>query len=222
MSGPAFQKLATVSEDAFFDIIQELEARPLPVNQYRLKAGVGRSAAFGFVNRRCLEPDLSRLCWQRPYLYHLLLDFGRKHVPFTDWNAITVNQNYATAPHRDKGNAGISYLVAFGNFQGGQLKIHEGDCSGGHDIRHQPVLFDGAKILHSVSAFEGERYSLVYYKLSRQTSKRLEQYEPVQLPKGWVLEYTGAEGKTSILKRNNGLPHPLTGRRKLASPAAEV
>jgi hypothetical protein len=214
METPAFQLLAPVSPDSFYDIVQELERRPVPVNKYRNNSGEGRSVAFGFVNKRCQPPDLSRLCWQRPYLYHLLLEYGRKHVPFTDWNAITLNQNYKADPHRDRGNVGVSYLVAFGDYQGGQLRVHETDASGCYDIRHQPVLFDGAKILHSVSAFEGSRYSLVYYKLSRPSPKKLEQYEPIQLPKGWVLEYTDEEGKTKILKRGSGLPHPLAGRVK--------
>jgi len=142
------------------------------------------------------------------------LEFGRRHVPFNDWNAITLNQNYAASPHRDRGNEGLSYLVAFGEFQGGRLQIHEPDLSGCYDIRGQPIIFDGSRILHSVEQFTGDRYSLVYYRLSKAPAKKLEQYEPTQLPKRWVLIYTDEEGKETVLKRGKGLPHPLSGRKK--------
>jgi len=158
-----------IPPEAFAPILEELKRRPIANNAYRLKAGAGRSQAFGVVNRRCLPPDYSRQCWKRPLLYKLLLDFGAQYVtpvlgPFT---SITLNQNYAAAPHRDKGNEGPSFLVAFGSFKGGELVIHEGDLSGNHDICHKPIVADFSKILHSVRPFEGERYSLVFYKLAR-------------------------------------------------------
>jgi hypothetical protein len=68
----------TIPEDAFVEIIKELERQPLAINEYRLKSGSGRSQAFGIVNRRNLPPDYSRNCWCRPYLYHLLLEFGKQ------------------------------------------------------------------------------------------------------------------------------------------------
>lgn len=203
--------LAPVPEDAFAEIVAELERQPIPINEYRKTSGTGRSAAFGFVNKRCQDPDVSRLCWKRAKLYKLLLDFGQRYVPMP-FTSITVNQDYAAAPHRDKGNKGMSYLVAFGAYQGGQLRIHDGDCSGTYDIRHQPILFDGMALTHSVLPFEGHRYSLVYYNLAKDSPKKLSQYQPIELPRGWALEYTDVEGKSHILKGNQGLPHPLRGR----------
>ena len=216
MSQPPFQVLAPVSEDDLVPIIKEMERLPIPMNHHRKTSGSGRTGAFGMTNKRCLPPDLSRLCWQRPYLYHLLLEFGRRCVPIS-WNAITINQDYAAAPHKDKGNKGLSYLVAFGEFQGGELQICDHpDLSGTYNIRNQPVLFDGANLQHAVRPFTGHRYSLVYYTLAKDPASSLEQYEPVQLPSGWVLEFTDKEGKSRILKKKDGLPHPLKGRRKAA------
>jgi hypothetical protein len=184
-------------------IIDELVRQPIPTNNYRNKSGSGRSQAFGVVARRCLAPDYSRMSWQRAYLYKLLLDFGQKHVsiPFT---SITVNQNYKAAPHKDKGNVGESYLVAFGNFTGGELQIYDGDLSGCHDVR-TPLIADFSKILHSVKEFTGTRYSLVYY-----TAKKSEGLPPpsVELLGGkWVFRRG-----TEIVY---GLPHPLRGRKKI-------
>ena len=207
-------RLAPVPYEVFNEIIRELQAKPIPVNRYRLKAGAGRSAAFGFVNKRCMPPDISRLCWQRPKLYKMLLDFGLRYcpIPFT---SITLNQDYAAAPHRDKGNTGLSYLVSFGDFQGGELEILEHpDLSGVMNINCHPILFDGANLTHAVRPFTGHRYSLVYYTLAEEPAKKLVQYTPIELPGGWVLEYMDAEGKTSYLDKKRGLPHPKTGRKK--------
>ena len=188
---------------SLLEIQKELERLPIPVNKYRPTSGEGRSQCFGVVNRRCLPPDYSRQSWTRPYLYKLLLDYGREHVkiPYT---SITVNQNYQAGPHYDKGNLGESYLVGFGDYTGGELEIHEGPLKGLHDVR-TPVTTDFSKVLHSVRVFEGKRYSLVYY-----TSKKSEGLpEPsVEFIEGkWVFKRGGVVCK--------GLPHPLKDRVKV-------
>jgi len=186
----------------FEQIISELKRQPLAVNAYRNKSGLGRSQAFGAVSRRCLPPDYSRLCWQRPYLYKLLLEFAQKNVkiPFT---SITVNQNYKALPHKDKGNVGDSYLVAFGDYQGGELEILEGDLKGVYDVR-TPLITDFSKVLHSVKDFTGDRYSLVFY-----TAKKSEGLPPPSV----IFQ----DNKYHFMRGDEivkGLPHPLKGRKK--------
>jgi hypothetical protein len=154
-----------IDPEEFADIIKELERRPIENNKYRKKSGEGRSQTFGVVNRRCLAPDYSRQNWLRPYLYKLLLDFGKKHVSIP-FNAITVNQNYRASAHRDRGNIGESYLVAFGKYSEGELEIQEGPLKGLHNVKCTPLITDFSKVLHEVKSFTGNRYSLVYYQLS--------------------------------------------------------
>jgi len=184
------------------EIREELNRLPIPINKYRLKSGTGRSQTFGVVNRRGQPTDYSRQCWLRPKLYGLLLEFAQKHVkvPFT---SITVNQNYTAAPHYDKGNIGDSYLVAFGDYEGGELEIHEGPLKGLHDVR-VPVVTDFSKILHSVKPFTGTRYSLVFYN-ARGAS---------DLPTPSVVFLNGKYW----FKRGDavctGLDHPLKGRKR--------
>ena len=190
---------------AFESIMRELEDKPLPTNEYRLIAGKGQSQTFGIVNRRCLPPDYSRLCWVRPRLYKLLLEFGKEYVPIP-FNAITVNQNYKAAPHRDKNNNGSSFLVAFGDFTGGELEVLEGDLSGCHNINRNPITTDFSKVLHAVKDFIGTRYSLVYYTFQH---KRW----PVDVPEPSVRE---VDGKLLFYRGEElckGLPHPLKGRK---------
>lgn len=184
-------------ENAFDEILKELDRRPISINKYRLKSGIGRSQCFGIVNKRCLPPDYSRQCWLRPYLYKLLLDFADKYVtiPFT---SITVNQNYKAAAHRDKGNKGESFLVAFGDFTGGNLKILEGEMKGEYDVR-TPLITDFSKVLHEVQDFQGDRFSLVFYTLDTD----------LVLPKPSVVFQDGKY----FFKRGDeiitGMPHPL-------------
>lgn len=198
----------TIPPEAFSAIIKELERQPIAVNEYRKKSGTGRSQAFGIVNRRNLPPDYSRNCWVRPYLYHLLLEFGNQYVDLS-FNAITVNQNYKADPHRDKNNIGDSFLVAFGEYSGGELEILEGERKGTYNINRTPIKDNFSKVLHSVKDFEGNRYSLVYYWFH---NKRLG-----ELPLGTVKQegnkYFFYRGDQKIL-RAEGLPHNLKGKKK--------
>lgn len=201
--------MSEIPVEAFTDIYDELMRKPLDINKYRTSAGSGRSQAFGIVNRRCLPPDYSRQNWLRPKLLHHLLEFGQKYVPIY-FNAITVNMNYRAEPHRDKNNIGDSFLVAFGDYSGGELEIHEGDLSGVHIIRHKPIITDFSKVLHSVKTFEGQRFSLVYYQFWTPW------LEENPLPPFHVLK----EGETYYFYRGDerigkktGLPHPLRKKR---------
>ena len=199
-----------IPEDAFNDLLLELTSHPLPVNTERNIAGMGRSQAFGIVNRRMASPDYSRMCWFRPYLYKLLMDFAAKYVT-VPWNAITVNDSYAAKPHKDKGNVGNSFLVAFGPYTGGALKIHEGTSAGYWNIRHQPLILDFSQVLHSVEDFEGRRFSLVFY-----TAKERKGSSFADLPPPRVVQENGEwvfyRGDVKI-DRKIGLPHPLKGRK---------
>lgn len=191
-----------IPESAFTALFNDLTERPLAVNEYRARAGAGRSQTFGVVGRRCLKPDYSRQNWLRPYTYKLLKEFADQYVDIS-WNAITVNMNYQAAPHRDRHNIGKSFLVAFGEYSGGELEIHEGESSGLWDIRHQPIVMDFSKVLHSVKSFEGKRYSLVFYWYDMKDTV---------VPPCSVRNVNGVwrffRGEEMILPKK-GLPHPL-------------
>ena len=201
-----------ISIEAFSEIIKELERQPIPINEYRLKSGAGRSQCFGVVNRRNLPPDYSRMCWLRPYLYKLLLDFGEKYVDIS-YNSITVNQNYKADPHRDKNNKGVSFLVAFGDYSGGELEILEGEKVGVHNINRTPIVEDFSKVLHCVKDFKGNRYSLVYYNFC---NKRLPNDLPIGSVKQEGSKYYFYRGDKKIT-RAEGLPHNLKGKKKEVS-----
>lgn len=144
----------------FNHILAEIQRKSIPNNFDRNVAGHGRSQAFGVIRRWSYRPWLSRNTWQRPQLWALLLDFARKYVSI-EWDAVQVNEDYQSAPHYDKGNSGDSYIVAFGDYIGGDLVA----AGTSYNIRHRGHLFNGSRILHSTTSWTGHRYSLVFFKI---------------------------------------------------------
>jgi hypothetical protein len=197
-----------IPAEAFADIQKELLRRPLPMNLYRKKVADGRSNVFGVVNRRSLPCDYSRLCWGRPYLYKLLLDFAEQYVKIP-WTSITVNENYLAGPHQDRHNIGDSLLVGFGDYTGGELKVHTENhpLSGLHDIKFKPLVMNFTEHTHSVLPFTGNRFSLVFY--------TIDSFKLTPLPPASVK----IEGEKYVFYRgderiSDGLPHPLKNRKK--------
>ena len=152
-----------VEPNLFRGVIEELERRSLPVNNYRKNSGIGRSQCFGYVRQRNGTYAGSRMNFERPELYQELLSLAAKILPATfHWLSIQVNINYETEPHLDKGNKGESAIVGFGDYTGGELELRiEPICE--INIRHKIVYFDGSQILHSTRPFTGTRYSLVFH-----------------------------------------------------------
>ena len=196
---------STIPAAAFQALIKELEARPIPITRSRKSAGKGRSVVFGVVNRWIVPPDYSSMCWKRPTLYKLLLDFDHMHVCSRGirWNSVTLNMNYRAALHRDRGNEGDSFVVAFGDFTGGALHALRGPLKGKHDITHQPIVGDFSRWEHEVLPFDGERFSLVYYYRSPAAENPLSP-PSVRLVGGEAMFFRGEDA----VPANSGLPHP--------------
>lgn len=156
--------VADISASVFDPLIAELSREAVQVNYCRMQAGRGRSQAFGIIRRWSYRPYLSRNTWARPYLWQLLKEFAALYVPI-DWDGITVNDNYKSAEHTDKGNEGLSYTISFGDFTGGALLIKEGTAKE-YDTRHRGYLFNGSQNVHSTADWTGRRFCLVFYKIT--------------------------------------------------------
>ena len=150
-----------VSASEFLDLTRELMRKNITKNCDRATAGAGKSQAFGIIRRWSYRPHLSRNTWMRPYLWKLLLEFASKNVPIA-WDGVTVNDDYTSAPHTDKGNEGESYTISFGDFSGGELCL-EGDIK--INTRCRGYLFNGAAIKHWTAPHTGRRFCLVFYKI---------------------------------------------------------
>ena len=91
-------------------------------------------------------------------LYKALQRLISECKPNFTYTTIQVNKNVMCNPHVDKNNVGPSYVIAFGDFTGGDLVI-EGDS---YCIKNKFKKFDGRKG-HWITPFKGTRYSIVYF-----------------------------------------------------------
>jgi hypothetical protein len=91
-------------------------------------------------------------------LYDKLSEFMSKSKPNFEYTTIQVNKNVFCNPHVDKNNVGPSYIIALGDFTGGELII-EGEE---FNIKNKWKKFDGRRA-HWINPFKGRRYSLVFF-----------------------------------------------------------
>ncbi len=76
-------------------------------------------------------------------------------------NSVCLNENVCCAPHRDKNNAGETWVCYFCDFQGGQLCLEDGRVYEGTRQWHWP--FDGRRILHWNLEHTGDKYAVVAF-----------------------------------------------------------
>lgn len=91
-------------------------------------------------------------------LYNFLLTFMEKYKPNFNYTTIQLNKNIISPPHIDKNNVGPSYIIALGNYTGGNLVIEGKEVN----IKDKLYKFNGTKG-HWVTPFSGTRYSLVFF-----------------------------------------------------------
>lgn len=209
-----------IDPDALICILDHLMSHKLAVNRYRQKVGEGRSQCFGIVRKRCLAPDLSRQSWLDPYLHFRLMEFGRVYVP-VPFTSIQVNDSFICGKHRDKNNEGESYIIGFGDYEGGELVVSENGIETEYDIKYHPLLFNGSMLEHWTKPFTGRRFTIVYHTTvapSRfPTLVTLEDYEAVRIQETghWLIKWTKSDGSIEYLGGKKGLPHPLRGYKRL-------
>ena len=96
-----------------------------------------------------------------PDLEILLKEFFKLYSPEPKfkWSEMQINKNFQIQPHRDKGNIGESYIIGFGDYSGGELKV-ENELI---DIHDKFFKFDGTNKTHSTLPFKEDRYSIVFF-----------------------------------------------------------
>ena len=145
------------------DLINELEKTKFNINYKRLNSGVGLSFTLGCQRiRRKAGVYENKLNKVYPELYNKIKLFANKYIT-NEWNAIQVNKNYATQPHRDICNKANSSIVGLGGYKGGKIRINNLL----NDIKNKIISFNGKKYLHSndLSSNDKNRYSLVFFSL---------------------------------------------------------
>lgn len=118
--------------------------------------------------RNMKDPTGSMSFWSTKYpkVYAELQALMAKYDPSFRYTHITLNCNLRCKRHTDGGNAGPSYIAAFGRFSGGQLIVEPpggGDAETMLDCQSKFVKFNGKTQPHETAPFQGERFTLVYY-----------------------------------------------------------
>ena len=101
-----------------------------------------------------------------PDHYRKQNDFVAKHrerIGNSCYSTITINKNFRTAIHIDKGDFknGIGTLTTMGDYTGGEFCLVDYDI--GINLRPTDILFVNVHKHHANLPFEGTRYSMVSY-----------------------------------------------------------
>lgn len=146
-------------------VLQELENTKFPKNTSRKNIGICEAFALGdvayrgqqFLGGKTRGP--SRFNKKFPKLHSLIEELAKEiEEKEFEYTTIQVNKNVISPPHVDKNNVGPSYIIALGDYTGGELVI-KGEK---HDIHNKFKKFDGNQG-HWVEPFTGTRYSLVFF-----------------------------------------------------------
>lgn len=150
------------------------------------KNAVGKEYCHSFIFGKNMKDSTGGLSyWSTEYM--ALYDFfqgliDRVH-PEHHYTNITVNKNLICKKHTDGGNTGPSYIISFGTFTGGRLIIEK---KGGGDPRPVDIyrrftIFEGSKQPHETEAYDGERYSAVFYTSSIVPTETAPRKRPLSL-----------------------------------------
>jgi len=104
--------------------------------------------------------SVSHMTRRHPALASLVTAYAKQHFPHFKFGSVQVNSG-GSGLHVDQSNCGPSYIVALGDYEGGELYQYPATVL---DIREKPVSCNGL-LPHITLPFVGERYSLVFFTL---------------------------------------------------------
>ena len=181
-----------VSVRLFDRLLSMLVYEHIPVNRERGNSGTGRSICFGLVGKRCAPIGTSRATAKRPGVWEELQKISTSLPVPEGWTSCVVNMDYSCLPHFDSGNVGNSCIVSFGSYTGGELVL---DLSGGKmevNTYLKPVVGDFSKTRHWTKPLSGLKFSLVYFKIDPERSKKGRKKQKA-ITEDEVMKYVDAE-----------------------------
>lgn len=102
---------------------------------------------------------------KHPLLHKILHKLVKTHNPSFKYTSIQINKSVETAYHFDRGNRGLSYCIALGNFTGGGVRVK--DPLGKEKVynnRNKWLKYDGHSLEHKTEPHKGnDRYAIIYY-----------------------------------------------------------
>lgn len=135
------------------------------------------SVTYGYTNLGYISPTKSRVAVEglkNTYETKCLTDYPELKAIFQqlvdihcpkpfEVDQAQINYNYWTPPHKDSGNVGKSWIIGFGDYEGGETVVEFPEGDEEFDIKHNFTTFDGSLYTHWTKPFEGNRYSIVFY-----------------------------------------------------------
>jgi len=107
---------------------------------------------------------LSKAQTDYPYLMGVAQEFRDLYFPHFQFSHLMLNKNYPVDWHFDKANVGDSYIIAVGDFEGGETELEINGEVHKKDTHNKPFCFNGSIIKHRCGEFTGERYAVVFFK----------------------------------------------------------
>lgn len=92
-----------------------------------------------------------------------LRELVKIHNPNFRYTSIQVNKAVETAYHFDRGNVGLSYCIAFGDFTGGGVIVRTKKGEKLYKNYHKWLYYDGHNIEHRTAPSKGTRYAVIYF-----------------------------------------------------------
>lgn len=97
-------------------------------------------------------------------LWQAACELIRSVCPDYHWTSVQFNRNFRGSPHRDDKDASYQVATAFGEYEGGELRVRGQRGTTDVNTRNRWVRFDG-RYEHEVLPYEGTRYSVVFFQL---------------------------------------------------------
>lgn len=131
---------------------------------------IGRTTNFGYgkIRHRGYAEFVNNK--RKPELYKALVHYAEKALPEDfHWNTITLNKDVKAKRHTDGQNVGDSFIIGFGDYQGGYLRTYTNETDYiAHDIKDRALKFNGAFVPHETEDFTGTRYTIIFYKQNKE------------------------------------------------------
>ena len=182
--------MAIPLEEELMDL--DFSARPsegasAPLLRFGNARKKSNTVGFGIVNSRTVSPgsplmtaSSSSIGVEAERRLLKLCALAANKAPALAFTSIVVNSDSKFSLHCDSQNVGLSGIVGLGGYSGGDLYVdwmpavtpdgaetitqspHEKDPGGFFDIRNKCLVFNG-QAPHLTTAFQGERFTVVYY-----------------------------------------------------------
>ena len=162
--------LKALTLDILESIVKFPSKNPAKDNTRENIMGKRKKPIYAFVMgkvRSYSESELVEASKNRRFPF--LLSVLKKLIKVKDsnfkWNSIQVNRNVPTEWHRDKGNRGMSYCLALGNFSGGGIDIKDDESGKIQNLNNKNkfVFYDGNLEHRTAKKYGGDRYAIIWF-----------------------------------------------------------